>query len=305
MNHTSFGVIALPLLSRLYVRKVDVAKLKERYDWDFRTKHQLALNLLRQVMRMLRALGSRAGFLVVFDGAYAARELIRPLIAEGAVVVTRLRRDAKLFDLPVMRPGRRGRPRKYGKNRISLAKRAGSRGAWRVIRYACRGVTVERRCKTFLATSHVVGGVVRVVILEHGPGNWAAYLSTDQSMSVEAILQAVSDRWAIEEHFHDVKEVWGAGEQQVRNVWSNIGCWNLCTWLYTLVELECWDRSSEQLVDRSDRPWDNPSRRPSHADRRRTIAREMLRNEFFSDLHNPPDQAIIRDRFERLLALAA
>ncbi len=40
-------------------------------------------------------------------------------------------------------------------------------------------------------------------------------------------LEAVAARWSIEEHFHDVKEVWGAGQQQVRNVWSNIGCWNL------------------------------------------------------------------------------
>jgi hypothetical protein len=55
----------------------------------------------------------------------------------------------------------------------------------------------------------------------------------------------------------DVKEVWGAGRQQVRNVWSSIGCWNLCGWIYSLVELECWDRNHEQLVDRSDRPWDS------------------------------------------------
>ena len=305
MKHPLFGVIALPLLSRLYVRKVDVAGLKQRYDWKFRTKHQLALEILQRLMRTLRAFGSRAGFLVVFDGAYAARELIRPLIAQGAVVVTRLRRDAKLFDLPVSRPGRRGRPCKYGKNRISLAKRAGHRDGWQTIQYACRGVMIEGRYKTFLATSHVVGGVVRVVLLEHASGNWAAYISTDEAMSVEMILQTVSDRWAIEEHFHDVKEVWGAGEQQVRNLWSNIGCWNLSTWLYTLVELQCWNHSSEQLVDRSDRPWDNPSRRPSHADRRRQIVREMLRNEFFSDQHPALDDEIIRERFERLLSLAA
>ncbi len=164
---------------------------------------------------------------------------------------------------------------------------------------------VEARYKTFLATSHVVGGKVRVVILEHASGNWAAYISTDASMSVELILQTVSARWAIEEHFHDVKEVWGAGQQQVRNVWSSIGCWNLCGWMYVLVELECWDRTAEQLVDRSDRPWDNPSRRPSHADRRRQIVREMLRNEFFSDPHSASDEAKIRERFERLLSLAA
>lgn len=304
IGHPLFGVIALSLLSLLYVRHVDIEQLKQRYGWEFRTKHELALELCRRAMRMLRLLGSKAGFIVVFDGAYAARALIRPLIAEGATVVTRLRRDAKLFDLPVRKTGQRGRPRTYGKNRISLSKRAGRQDGWETIDYCCRGVMVKRRYKTFLATSHVVGGAVRVVLLEHSRGNWAAYLSTDMSMSVEMILKTVSDRWAIEEHFHDVKEVWGAGEQQVRNVWSNVGCWNLCGWLYSLIELECWDDTSEQLVDRSDRPWDNPHRRPSHNDRRRMISRKMLRSAFLDDLQTAPDPTIIRDRFERLMALA-
>lgn len=304
IGHPMFGIFALPVLSMLYVRKVDIGPLKQRYDWKFRTKHELALELCRRVMRSLRAMGSRAGFVVVFDGAYAATALVRPLIAEGAIVVTRLRRDAKLFDLPINKPGQRGRPRKYGNNRISLKKRASNRQGWQTISYRCRGMKAEGRYKTFLATSHVVGGTIRVVLLEHAKGNWASYISTDVSMSVEQILKIVSDRWAIEEHFHDVKEIWGAGEQQVRNVWSNVGCWNLCGWLYSLVELECWDDKSEQLVDRSDRPWDNPSRRPSHNDRRRNIARKMLGQTFLNDLPSGTDQAKIRDRFERLLGLA-
>ncbi|MEQ1903866.1 MAG: hypothetical protein ABL888_06755, partial [Pirellulaceae bacterium] len=113
-----------------------------------------------------------------------------------------------------------------------------------------------------------------------------------------------SDRWAIEEHFHDVKEIWGAGEQQVRNVWSSVGCWNLCGWLYSLVELECWDDPSEQLVERSDRPWDNPHRRPSHNDRRRTIARKMLHETFLKDLPKSTDRKIMQAHFERIMALA-
>lgn len=304
IRHSLFGLIALPLLSRLYVRQVDVPQLPKHYHWEFRTKHQLAGELLGQVMDRLKALGSKAGFLVVFDGAYAASELIRSLLARGAVVVTRLRRDAKLFDLPVNEPGRRGRPRIYGRNRLSLAKRAGHCEGWQTVRYSSRGVLVERRCKTFLATSQLVGGVIRVVLLQHADGNWAAYLGTDPSMSVETILETAADRWAIEEHFHDVKEIWGAGQQQVRNLWSNIGCWNLCGWLYTLVELACWDEPAETLVDRGDRPWDNPSRRPSHADRRRQIAREMLRQEFLNDLPTNPEQPKIRARLERLLSLA-
>lgn len=305
LSHPIFGVVALPLLSRLYVRKVDIESLKGRYEWEFRTKHELALDLCRQVIRTLRALGSLARFVVVFDGAYAAKALVRPLLAEGASVVTRLRSDAKLFDVPAIKTAQRGRPRKYGKNRVSLKKRAGRRDGWMTISYACRGVPTEGRYKTFVATSHTFGGSVRVVLLEHGSGNWAAYASSDVSMSVEMILKIVSDRWSIEEHFHDVKEIWGAGQQQVRNLYSSIGCWHLCGWLYGMVELECWDESAERLVDRSDRPWDNPDRRPSHADRRRRIAREMLREAFLGDLQNGTDERKIQQRFEQLLALAA
>lgn len=305
LSHPIFGVVALPLLSRLYVRKVDIASLQGRYEWEFRTKHELALDLCRQVIRTLRALGSLARFVVVFDGAYAAKALVRPLLTEGATVVTRLRSDAKLFDVPAIKAGQRGRPRKYGKNRVSLKKRAGRREGWVTIAYACRGVLTEGYYKTFIATSQTFGGSVRIVLLEHGSGNWAAYASSDVSMSVEMILKIVSDRWSIEEHFHDVKEIWGAGQQQVRNLYSSIGCWHLCGWLYAMVELECWDESAERLVDRSDRPWDNPDRRPSHADRRRRIAREMLREAFLGDLQTGTDERKIQQRFEQLLALAA
>ena len=110
-----------------------------------------------------------------------------------------------------------------------------------------------------------------MVIVRFEDGGWAPYFCTDTSAEVCDILETVAARWAIEEHFHDVKEVWGAGQQQVRNVWSNIGCWPLNQWVYTLVELCCWDVDKSQLSDRTDRRWDNADRRPSHADRRRSI----------------------------------
>lgn len=71
-----------------------------------------------------------------------------------------------------------------------------------------------------------------------------------------------------------------------------------------MVELECWDAESAELVDRSDRPWDNQDRRPSHNDRRRQIICKMLRETFLPDLQNVADKTKIRDRFEQLLALA-
>jgi hypothetical protein len=42
-----------------------------------------------------------------------------------------------------------------------------------------------------------------------------------------AILGAVADRSALEQVFHDVEEVHGAGQQQLPHMWANVGAWNL------------------------------------------------------------------------------
>jgi hypothetical protein len=283
-----------------------VAALDAKHGWEFQTKHQLALQLITQVVQTLRALGSRGKMLVVFDGAYAAHSLIAPLNKLGVTVVSRLRSNAKLFDLPAPRkPGQRGRTRKYGKNRLSLSKSIGNRLGWQTTSHVCRGVAVFRRYKTFLATTTLAAGPIRVVIVQFDNGQTAAYFSTDVDMPVETILETVAGRWAIEEFFHDTKETWGAGKQQVRNVWSNVGCWNLNAWLYSFVELESWDAEVNQIVDRSERPWDNPDRRPSHADRRRMIAREMLRKRFFAELEPAYQTPKMTALVNELLCLAA
>jgi hypothetical protein len=235
------------------------------------------------------------------DGAYAARPFLLPVLDLGIVVVSRLRKDACLFDLP---PAGSHGNRIYGKNKISLPKRAGHRKGWQTITYQCRGVEVTRQYKTFLATSQLVSGQIRVVLVRFEDGSWAPYFCTDTSAEVRDILEAVAARWAIEEHFHDVKEVWGAGQQQVRNVWSNVGCWHLNQWLYTLVELCCWDVNKSELTDRRARPWDNPDRRPSHADRRRSISREMLQKQFLAALPRTPNNRKFHMLFEALVALA-
>jgi hypothetical protein len=302
-RHPMWGVIALPLRSLMYIRKVDVPNLATKYgSWEFRTKHELGVALLTWFMQALRALGVKAKVWLVVDGAYAARPFLIPVLAMNIVVVSRLRKDACLYDLP---PQDSHGNRIYGKNKVSLARRAGHRQGWSTITYHCRGVEVTRQYKTFLATSRLVSGQIRVVIVRFEDGGWAPYFCTDTSVEVRDILEAVAARWAIEEHFHDVKEVWGAGQQQVRNVWSNIGCWNLNQWVYTLVELCSWDQAKSELSDRSDRSWDNADRRPSHADRRRTIAREMLRKPILAALPSTLNNTQFRTLLEHVIALAA
>jgi hypothetical protein len=83
-----------------------------------------------------------------------------------------------------------------------------------------------------------------------------------------------------------------------------VGCWHLNQWLYALVELCCWDVPKSELTDRRARRWDNPDRRPSHADRRRSISREMLQKQFLVALPRTPNNRKFRTLFEALVALA-
>jgi hypothetical protein len=283
IRHPLWGTIGLPLLALLYIRRKDLAKIPPHYKWTFHTKLQQGVELALWAKNLVKQAGK--SLRIVADGAYAKRPFLRPLIEAGIVVVSRLRKDAALRDLPPKlkkgQPRPRGRPRKYGKNKISLAKRAGHRQGWKTVECVQYGEVVEKKYKTFLATYRPAGVVIRVAIVKEPDGH-DTFFSTDPDMSVREILETFSDRAAIEQDFHDVKEVWGAGQQQLRNIWANLGAWNLNLWIHSLVELWAWRRPMREISDRTASPWDDPSRRPSHADRRKALRRKMIALEFSS-----------------------
>jgi len=73
----------------------------------------------------------------------------------------------------------------------------------------------------------------------------------------------------------------------------------------SLVEAWLWGQAEEELVDRQASPWDEEYRRPSHADRRKALQRQMLRAEIQTVLAGRPTKEEIRNLAERLLELAA
>jgi hypothetical protein len=303
VRHPAWGTIALPLLARLYIRARDVKKLVPWYRWKFQTKLEQAAELVEWAAKWLRYLGKTLW--VVADGAYAKRVFLRRATAAGVIVVSRLRKDAALFSVPPARQsGQRGRPRKYGKQRISLAKRAGHRRGWHKGTFQLYGQQMQKTFKTFLATYPPAGGLIRVVLVKESDG-WVAFFCTKVDATVAEILEAVADRGALEEVFHDVKEVHGAGEQQLRNVWANIAAWHMTLWLHTLVELWAWARPHAALSDRSASPWDDPDRRPSHADRCKALRRACLETAFSRLLPRGLDTPKIRRLIQALTRLAA
>lgn len=303
VKHKAWGTIALPLLSRLYVRKKDLPDIDPEHRPEFRTKLVLAVELLRWAKRWLGLL--KIPIWVVVDGAYASADFLKPAMALGMIAVSRLRKDAALWTVPGPRPeGRRGRPRIYGEDKIDLAKRAGQRRGWTTETFTLYGVATVKKYKTFLATWRPVGGVIRVVLVDE-PSGWRAYFCTDPSASVAEILGMVADRFSLEIAFRECKQVVGAGQQQVRFLWATIGAFHVCLWTYTMTEAWAWSRQEEELVDRSASPWDSKPRRPSHADKRRAWRRELLGEEIRAALRPGANEAEIQATADRLLDLAA
>jgi hypothetical protein len=68
-RHPAWGVVALPLLARLYVRQKDLSGIAPKHRPVFRTKLEMAVELVRWAVSWLGHLGKRVW--VVADGAYA------------------------------------------------------------------------------------------------------------------------------------------------------------------------------------------------------------------------------------------
>jgi hypothetical protein len=283
VRHPRFGALALPLQAMLYVRRKTMAKIPKWREWTFATKLVLAARLVEWIAPIVKQAGKTLW--IVVDGGYTKTLFLRRALRAGVTIIGRLRKDAALRDLPRKLPrGRRrgpGRPRKYGKNRISLAKRAAHRNGWETAKCIVYGKTVTKLYKTFLATYRPAGGVIRVVIVleDH---DWYPFFSTDPNATAVEIIEAFADRATIEQDFHDVKEVWGAGQQQVRNIWTNLAVYHLNLWIHTLVELWSWNRPHDELCDRRLSPWDDAERRPSHADRRKALRRQIIEHELLT-----------------------
>ena len=87
---------------------------------------------------------------------------------------------------------------------------------------------------------------------------------------------------------------------------ANVGAFRVGLGTLTLTEAWAWGRAEAGPAGhRSASPWDDGSRRPSHADERRAWRRELLEIGIRAGLRPGVTEAEIAAAAERLLALAA
>jgi len=302
-RHKLWGTIGLPLLAKMYIRVNDVKSVPRACKIRFQNKLVQAAGLVKWAQKCCKRLEKQLW--IVTDGGFTKAGFLKPVIKMGVTVITRLRKDAALHALvkPVKKR-KRGRPRKYGK-RIYLHDEVAKKNGWLSVNVTLYGREETKMVKMFKATYKPAGGEVMVLIVREDKNSWRAFMCTNLLATAEDILEAVADRFAIEQNFHDLKEIEGAGQQQVRNFWANVGAFHLNMWVHTMVELWSWEKRASVICDRSNSPWDDVARRPSHADRCQALRQAVLCKTFFDiSGHSRKNRKIVR-QFYKLMKLVA
>jgi len=148
---------------------------------------------------------------LLLDAWYMKGYLISDVLTRDAIVIGQVRRDTALYDLPPLRTGKPGRPRKYGdritKEKLNALPQTRTElpiyGGHRTVRY-----------RTAVCMVRFLGGrLVRVVwVSMFVDGKWKAerlLLSTDWSHTAEDVIFTYSLRWTIEPMFAALK--WSEG----------------------------------------------------------------------------------------------
>ena len=199
---------------------------------------RLSLRGAQQIADLRKALdadsGGTARRLCVFvDGGYTNSTVLK-LLPGNTVLIGRIRKDAKLYDLPTATgtPSKRGRPRHYGAPAPTPEQiRTDDSIPWQQIPISVAGVTYQMEVKIRRQLLWRTAGlhhtlqliVIRPLgyrlrqgskLLYHDP---AFLICTDPELDPLTLLQGYVQRWDIEVNFREEKTLLGVGQAQVRH----------------------------------------------------------------------------------------
>jgi hypothetical protein len=205
----------LPHSSRLYLRKSQLPEGE-----IFRTKTDRAVEMLRQADA-----ASDAPILGVCDGAFAMKTVVRPCIRPPSgrrriEIVTRLRKDARLYHPLMVEPRpegkkRNGRPRKWGRRMVAPQGHDQWNAPWHKgsawVYGRVRKIRYQRvRCQWSVSGP---GERVHVFVFEvEGYDKPWFVVTTAPDLSGEQVVEAFAARFRQEDGFRDHKQRLGMEE---------------------------------------------------------------------------------------------
>jgi SRSO17 transposase len=287
--------LCLPILFRLYLNK----NAAERERRAYRTRPELAVEML-QVLCKSR---ENRRFHAVADSAYGGASVLCRL-PDNCDLTSRLGLDARLYTLPGMPTGKRGRPRKRGERLptpLEMLSQRGKRLSLRQYGRRDRVRVVETLACAYAAPSRLL----RVVAVEplSGGRTRQAFFSTCTAASAADLLGWYAQRWSIEVAFHDSKTHLGFEEPQGWTRWAVERTAPTAMLLYSLIVH--WFVMEGH---RHHRPATNTwyvSPRASFGDMLATLRQETIREQLFAWGLTGPGSQKIRQTLQQLAHLAA
>jgi hypothetical protein len=213
-------VWALPVLTLLTLHPKTSAALGKR--------HKTSIDVIMQMVRLLRRWLPTRRLVLVTDGALVAVKLGQCCVAREVVFVSRLHLNLRFFDLPVPKvPGQRGRQAQVGQRRPTLADiLQASNTGWtrqRVAWYGGKTRPVELVSGTALwqTPSEKAPLPLRWVLIRDPYQRFkpTALMCTDLTTTPEQIIARYVMRWNVEVTFQEVRAHLGVETQRQ---WSDL-----------------------------------------------------------------------------------
>jgi hypothetical protein len=223
---------------------------------------ELAAQMIKQVRQWL----PKRPFRVVADGFYAT---LAGKEMEAVTIISRIKRNANLYDLPPKRrKKRRGRPRTRGKRLAKLEKMAAHIQNWRTVTFRQRGKTVKRLVYTRVVLWYTVSRKPILLVISRDPNGKEKddfFFTTNVTMAAAKVLECYNDRWAIEDTFKNTKQLLGGQQPQTFKGKGPERAAGLSLWLYSVVWLWYLGQNSTQRYFMV-QPWYSQKIHPSFAD---------------------------------------
>jgi hypothetical protein len=197
----------LPVVGRLYFRQAQLPAGEV-----FQTKCELLVDLMQRQARV-----QSGPHLLVFDGGFALGSVVRPLVRPDdpqqprIEFVTRLRQDARLYELPptVRRPGQRGPTPTKGR-RLPPPRQGGYwRGPWQQGQAFLYGRVRPVRWKEVVCLWGVLGHQtpVKAVVAEvEGYGPRFTLVTSALDLTGLQVVELFCARFRQEDGFRDLKQ---------------------------------------------------------------------------------------------------
>jgi DDE superfamily endonuclease len=203
-------VIGLPVWFTLYRKRPNCNRKH-----PFMTRQEIAAAMIRDTRKALPDWTIR----VAADGQYATGAVVKAAAQTGTNLVSRIRSDAAIYNLPPKRKRfKRGRRAKRGKRLPTPKRLARRQKGWRTVEALIYKKRVKRRVLSVTCLWYHVSRdhPVKVLIVRDPSGRQTDdyMVCTDATVSEAEIIERFAARWSIEEAIQQGKQVGGMEQVQ-------------------------------------------------------------------------------------------